>query len=400
MADDIFLFVPKGSPAIDTGVSPSVTYDDGQIHAFDSADSDELAAASRLQTGGQAFDVSTLLAAATGLSLGGQTKFAAGSAAAPSITTTGDLNTGIYFPASDQLAAAVGGSLGWFLDSTGLAIGHSSPSALVHASKAGASLPGIFESNASTVRLVVGTTAATAGKRYYGFGAASSNALTIQALSDAYAFARNLFGLEHDGGASFYKANSTVGAVWDAANARIGINTTSPDEALHVQGNGKFGDYDGAALSGSETGMFFTAGGLLSVSRSGNPPLGLRRLDSDGSIASFIRQNTQVGTISVTGSLTTYNTTSDVRAKTNISAAGDALSVIRSMPVRQFEMRADGAFFPFGYIAQEADSFVPQMVTKGATEDDLWGVDHSKIVPALHRSIQQLAERVEALEAA
>lgn len=236
MADDIFLFVPKGSPAIDTGVSPSVTYEDGQIHAFDSSDSDELAAASRLQTGGQAFDVSTLVAAATGLSLGGQTKFAAGSAAAPSITTTGDLNTGIYFPAADQMAAAVGGSLGWFLNSTGLAIGHSSPSALVHASKTETSLPGIFESNASTVRLVVGTTAATAGKRYYGFGAGSSNALTIQALSDAYGFARNLFGLNHDGGASFYKTNSTVGAVWDAANTRFGINETAPEYTMDVNG--------------------------------------------------------------------------------------------------------------------------------------------------------------------
>ena len=62
MADDTFIFIPKGAPYIDTGVSPSVTYQDGQIHAFDSAVSDELAAAGRIQTAGAGVDVSTLLA--------------------------------------------------------------------------------------------------------------------------------------------------------------------------------------------------------------------------------------------------------------------------------------------------------------------------------------------------
>ncbi|MAC89649.1 hypothetical protein [Maricaulis sp.] len=127
MADDTFIFIPKGAPFIDTGVSPSVTYTDGQIHAFDSSDSDELAAATRIQTGGAGFDVSTLLAAATGLSLGGQTKFAAGSAAAPSITTTGDLDTGIYFPAANALGFALGGSSAGRWTTTGLGIGTDTP---------------------------------------------------------------------------------------------------------------------------------------------------------------------------------------------------------------------------------------------------------------------------------
>jgi hypothetical protein len=41
---------------------------------------------------------------------GGTQEFAAGSASTPSITTTGDTNTGIFFPAADTIAFAKGGS--------------------------------------------------------------------------------------------------------------------------------------------------------------------------------------------------------------------------------------------------------------------------------------------------
>lgn len=41
----------------------------------------------------------------------GQTSVAAGSAAAPSITVTGDTNTGVYFPAADTVGISTGGTL-------------------------------------------------------------------------------------------------------------------------------------------------------------------------------------------------------------------------------------------------------------------------------------------------
>jgi hypothetical protein len=45
--------------------------------------------------------------------------FAAGSAAAPSITTTGDTNTGIFFPAADTIAFTEGGTESMRVDSSG-----------------------------------------------------------------------------------------------------------------------------------------------------------------------------------------------------------------------------------------------------------------------------------------
>lgn len=46
----------------------------------------------------------------------------AGTAAEPSITTKGDLNTGVYFPAADKLAITVGGTESLRVDAAGIAI--------------------------------------------------------------------------------------------------------------------------------------------------------------------------------------------------------------------------------------------------------------------------------------
>jgi hypothetical protein len=51
---------------------------------------------------------------------GAQTvQFAAGSASTPSITTTGDTNTGIFFPAADTIAFSEGGAESMRIDSSG-----------------------------------------------------------------------------------------------------------------------------------------------------------------------------------------------------------------------------------------------------------------------------------------
>ena len=53
------------------------------------------------------------------LTTSGATTFAAGSAAAPSITTTGDTNTGIFFPAADTIGFSEGGAEAMRIDSSG-----------------------------------------------------------------------------------------------------------------------------------------------------------------------------------------------------------------------------------------------------------------------------------------
>ena len=56
----------------------------------------------------------------TTLSATGATTVQAGTAAAPAITTSGDTNTGIFFPAADTIAFAEGGSEAMRIDSSGV----------------------------------------------------------------------------------------------------------------------------------------------------------------------------------------------------------------------------------------------------------------------------------------
>jgi hypothetical protein len=54
---------------------------------------------------------------------GQQSVFIAGTAAAPAVTTTGDLNTGIYFPAADNIGFATGGTIRGRWTTDGLCFG-------------------------------------------------------------------------------------------------------------------------------------------------------------------------------------------------------------------------------------------------------------------------------------
>ena len=83
-------------------------------------------------TGANVFATSPTVASPTFTS---QATFAAGTAAAPTITTTGDTNTGIFFPAADTIAFAEGGAEAMRIDSSSnVGIGTTSPSTYVGAS--------------------------------------------------------------------------------------------------------------------------------------------------------------------------------------------------------------------------------------------------------------------------
>ena len=72
----------------------------------------------------------------TSLSVSGVATFSAGSVSAPAITTTGDTNTGIFFPAADTIAFTEGGVEGMRIDSNGdLTVGRTTPLASASSSR-------------------------------------------------------------------------------------------------------------------------------------------------------------------------------------------------------------------------------------------------------------------------
>jgi hypothetical protein len=128
----------------------------------------------------------------------------------------------------------------------------------------------------------------------------------------------------------------------------------------------------------------------------------------DGSIYhAFAWNNNIIGSITQAGGGTSiaYNTTSDKRLKKEIVEAPAQGAVIDAIEVKEYEFISTslaGRKY-VGVLAQDLFQIVPNAVTPGNDLTDPpqpWGVDYSKLVPLLIKELQDLRQRVAALEAA
>lgn len=136
--------------------------------------------------------------------------------------------------------------------------------------------------------------------------------------------------------------------------------------------------------------------GALAAANSSSSALILKRLTTDGVVAYFRRTgSTNVGNISVTTSATTYNTSSDIRLKYDFQPINPDL--LDQIKVYDFGWK-NGDGRAYGVIAQELVGVIPQAVNKGETEEDMWSVDYSKLVPLLIATVQELKKEVAELK--
>ena len=111
----------------------------------------------------------------------------------------------------------------------------------------------------------------------------------------------------------------------------------------------------------------------------------------------FINTNGIVGSISVSGSTTTYNTSSDYRLKEDLQDF-NGLEMVSKIPVYDFKWKVDESR-SYGVMAHELQEVLPDAVSGEKDAEEMQGVDYSKIVPLLIKSIQELTAKVERLEA-
>jgi hypothetical protein len=298
-------------------------------------------------------------AATVGTTLGvtGVSTFAAGTAALPALTTTGDTNTGIYYPAADTFAVTTGGTERYRVDSSG--------NFLIGTSTA---LGKVRVRNGSGQNFVVDVS--------------NSNQVSLQnygSTGDGGWQELNLFG------SPITFSTGTAGGTSGSEKARI--------------------DASGNLLVGSAS--FAVNNGKLRIEHSGLAgEWGIQTKSSttDGYVGVFYTTTGQAGFISVSGTSTTFSTTSDYRLKESVQPLIGGLARINNLKPSTYKWKADGSNSE-GFIAHELAEVVPAAVTgqKDAVNADgsikPQGVDLSKLVPIVVAAIQELTARVQTLEA-
>ena len=124
----------------------------------------------------------------------------------------------------------------------------------------------------------------------------------------------------------------------------------------------------------------------------------------------FRFNNSSKGSIGLTSSAVAFNTSSDYRLKENVDYTWDATTRLKQLKPARFNWISDDTnTLVDGFIAHEVSSIVANAVDGIKDEvypddHDLAGyprhqsVDHSKLVPLLVKTIQELEERLTALE--
>jgi hypothetical protein len=182
------------------------------------------------------------------------------------------------------------------------------------------------------------------------------------------------------------------------ANTMSFYTSAAERARIDSSGNVLVGTTDSFPGNSGEIGISLRPGIGSVIATDNDEALFLCRNTSDGDIVDFRKDGNTVGSISVTSSTTSYNTSSDERLKENIADAQPASDLIDGIQVREFDWKADGEHQRYGMVAQELETVAPEAVTKGDTDEEMWSVDYSKLVPMLVKEIQDLRKRVADLE--
>jgi hypothetical protein len=167
-----------------------------------------------------------------------------------------------------------------------------------------------------------------------------------------------------------------VEAMRITSGGNVLIGTTSGSGKLVVR-NTTSGDCLQVLATSGGTGYYYAAG------------------QSTGFAAYFVSTG-EAGSITLSGSSTSYNTSSDYRLKQDLKEF-NGLSLISEIKTYDYEWKTDHKR-SYGVIAHELQAILPQAVTGEKDGERMQGVDYSKIVPVLVKSIQELKAELDTLK--
>jgi hypothetical protein len=160
-----------------------------------------------------------------------------------------------------------------------------------------------------------------------------------------------------------------------------------------------------SSVPGSNPGVNNTTVGFCIEKNANGPYIAASRADSslahwnlniDGVMHWMLRFGIAVGNISVSGTTTSYNTSSSADLKEDLKTFS-ASAIVDATQVWDFKWKSSQER-AYGILAQQAKDVYPAAVTYD-TEKDWWGIDYSKYVPILLQELKALRVRVAQLEA-
>jgi hypothetical protein len=173
-----------------------------------------------------------------------------GSAGAPTITFTGDNNTGIYSPGADQVAISTAGSGRLFVDASGnVLVGTASSVVAGYKLQVNGSC-GVASTANAAIEFGIRTPDATFNDAYLSFGTPTQNRAQIYCTGGAANTGSLVFNTYNAGAGSERLRITSAGLV--------GIGTSSPSTNLHI-GSSAGGTDLGVLLSRGATTNFFEA---------------------------------------------------------------------------------------------------------------------------------------------
>jgi hypothetical protein len=387
----------------------------------------------------------------------GVSTFAAGTVSAPAITTSGDTNTGIYFPAADTIAFTEGGAEAMRIDSSGnVGIGTSNPATKlgIDFSSAGTTIAGspvfTLKNTSFTNNCVTGVVAQNSA----GGNAAGIDFINVNQVVDGSG-ASGSIGL-------WTNASGTKGyRIYADQSGNVGIGTSSPAQRLHVAsssatyiqvqntgnsvnayygvdtGGGWMGtstnhyaafytnntermriDSSGRALFGTSTAVNNSyrlsvsnalAGGIIANASGGGDANFVST--STGILYHFYAESTTAkfyvannGTISSTN--TAVQAISDARHKENVKDLETGLSEVMALKPRRFdwkEGKGTGEKNVAGFIAQEVEYVLPDLIGDWKeelnTDTTFKSLAMGNMIPTLVKAIQELKAELDSVKA-
>ena len=402
-------------------------------------------------------------AATVGTTLGvtGVSTFAAGTALLPALTTTGDTNTGIYYPAADTFAVTTGGTERYRVDATGLGIGVSPTEALTVRSSAAGAMGRFHSTNVNGPYVIFQNSTANfgdIGSELAITGGGSAGNLTLNSRSTSnLCFAVNdsvKMRIDSSGNvgisvtpsawASIYRgiqmresyaaifsdngngvceitSNAYNDGAWKYANAlkaaRYQLDGANGQHEWYTAGTGTVGgtitdfatakmtlDESGNLLVGT-TGVHLAAHSAFQNNASGqvtfrNTSTTAGRyfnIGMESGSSMIVFNDAGVGVYLGYGT-TSWGSTSDEKVKDIIEPISNAVAKVGSLRSVIGKFKTDSEGTRRSFlIAQDVQSVLPEAVD--TSNADLLAVRYTEVIPLLVAAIKELTARVQTLEA-